>query len=78
MRSLRRGTRSRSRHGRRPGSGGLSVYYLAKTLQAVGMVNLMVALYAGITLEHGMSIEYALLAAGTLLFLLGRHLEHRG
>ncbi len=54
------------------------MYYLAKTLQAIGMVNLMVALYAGITMEHGMSIEYALLAAGTLLFLLGRHLEPRG
>lgn len=66
------------RRGRPPGSWGLSVYYLAKTLQAIGMVNLMVALYAGITMEHGMALEYALLAAGTLLFLLGRHLEPRG
>ena len=53
------------------------MYYLAKTLQAIGMVNLMVALYAGFTLEHGMAVEYALLAAGILLFLLGRYLEPR-
>ncbi len=53
------------------------MYYLAKTLQAIGMVNLMVALYAGITMERGMALEYALLAAGTLLFLLGRYLERR-
>jgi hypothetical protein len=53
------------------------VYYLSKTLQAIGMVNLMVALYTGVTMEHGMSIEYALLAAGALLFLLGRYLEPR-
>ena len=53
------------------------MYYLAKTLQAIGMVNLMVALYAGITMEHGMALEYALLAAGILLFLLGRYLEPR-
>lgn len=54
------------------------MYYLAKTLQAIGMVNLMVALYDGLTMEQGMTVEYALLAAGTLLFLLGRHLEPRG
>jgi hypothetical protein len=54
------------------------VYYLAKTLQAIGMVNLMVALYAGIAMEQGMIVEYALLAAGILLFLLGRSLEPRG
>ena len=54
------------------------MYYLAKSLQAIGMVNLMVALYAGVTMEQGMSIEYALLAAGALLFLLGRYLEPRG
>lgn len=53
------------------------MYYLAKTLQAVGMVNLMVALYAGLAMEQGMAMEYALLAAGTLMFLLGRYLEPR-
>lgn len=54
------------------------MFYLAKTLQAIGMVNLMVALYAGITLERGMTIEYVLLGAGVVLFALGRYLEPRG
>jgi hypothetical protein len=53
------------------------MYYVAKTLQAIGMVNLMVALYAGLTMERGMIIEYALLAGGILLFVLGRYLEPR-
>jgi hypothetical protein len=54
------------------------VFYIAKGLQAIGMVNLMVGLYAGVTMEQGMTMEYALLAAGTLLFFLGRYLEPRG
>lgn len=54
------------------------MFYLAKGLQAIGMVNLMVGLYAGITMEKGMAVEYALLGAGTALFLLGRYLEPRG
>jgi hypothetical protein len=28
-------------------------------------------------MEHGMGIEYALLAGGTLVFVLGRYLEPR-
>jgi hypothetical protein len=56
---------------------GLTVFYLAKTLQAIGMVNLMVALYAGIAMERGMAVEYALLAVGTIFFLFGRYLEPR-
>ena len=53
------------------------MFYLAKSLQALGMVNLMVALYAGITLESGMALEYAFLGTGVALFLLGRYLESR-
>ena len=53
------------------------MFYLAKSLQAVGMVNLMVALYAGITMESGMALEYAFLGTGVVLFLLGRYLESR-
>jgi hypothetical protein len=62
----------------RAASGGLTVFYVAKGLQAIGMVNLMVGLYAGLTMERGMTMEYALLGAGTALFLLGRYLEPRG
>jgi hypothetical protein len=53
------------------------VFYLAKSLQAIGMVNLMVALYAGITMEKGTVLEYAFLGIGVALFLLGRYLEPR-
>jgi hypothetical protein len=53
------------------------VFYLAKSLQALGMVNLMVALYAGITMQGGMALEYAFLGTGVASFLLGRYLESR-
>ena len=53
------------------------MFYLAKSLQAVGMVNLMVALYAGISMEKGMALEYAFLGIGVASFLLGRSLESR-
>lgn len=53
------------------------MFYLAKSLQALGMVNLMVALYAGITMQGGMALEYAFLGTGAALFLLGRYLESR-
>jgi hypothetical protein len=53
------------------------VFYVAKAFQAIGMVNLMVALYAGITMERGMALEYAFLGTGVALFLLGRYLEPR-
>jgi hypothetical protein len=56
---------------------GPEVFYLAKSLQAIGMVNLMVALYAGVAMEHGMALEYALLGTGVALFVLGRYLEPR-
>ena len=53
------------------------MFYLAKSLQAIGMVNLMVALYAGISMEKGMGLEYAFLGIGVASFLLGRYLEPR-
>ena len=53
------------------------MFYLAKSLQAIGMVSLMVALYAGISMEKGMALEYAFLGIGVASFLLGRYLEPR-
>lgn len=53
------------------------MFYLAKSLQALGMVNLMVALTFGLTEVHGMAKEYVFLAIGCLMFLLGRLLEKR-
>ena len=53
------------------------MFYLAKSLQAIGMVNLMVALYAGISMERGRALDYAFLGMGVASFLLGRYLEPR-
>lgn len=54
------------------------VYYLGKTLQLIGMVNLLVGLYVGLTEEGGMWPELYLFLIGSLLFLLGLLLEKRG
>jgi hypothetical protein len=53
------------------------MYYLGRGLQVLGMANLVVALFVGITEERGMGPELILLGIGTLLFLLGRLLERR-
>lgn len=54
------------------------MYYLGKALEMLGMTTLMVALFVGITDEHGMGKEYAFLGIGILVFLLGRFLEKQG
>jgi len=54
------------------------LYYLGKALEMLGMTTLMVALFVGITDEHGMGKEYAFLGTGILVFLLGRFLEKQG
>lgn len=48
-----------------------------RTLQLLGMGNLLVGLYVGLTEEGGMGPELTLLALGSVLFLLGRFLERR-
>ncbi|MFQ5989481.1 MAG: hypothetical protein ACE5K9_06165 [Candidatus Methylomirabilales bacterium] len=53
------------------------MYYLGRGLQVFGMGNLMVALYIGVSQEHGMGPEMILLGIGVLAFLLGRLLESR-
>ena len=52
--------------------------YLGKGLQLVGMLNLMVGLYIGLTDEHGMWMELYLLGIGSGVFFIGRLLEGRG
>jgi hypothetical protein len=54
------------------------MYALGRGLQVLGMGNLVVALFVGMTEEHGMGPELVLLGIGALLFLLGRFLERRG
>lgn len=54
------------------------MYYLGRGLQVLGMANLVVAFFIGITEEHGMGPELVLLGIGALLFMLGWMLERRG
>ncbi len=54
------------------------MYYLGKGLEMLGMTSLMVALFVGITDEHGMAKEYLFLGIGIVVFLLGRFLEKQG
>jgi hypothetical protein len=53
------------------------MYVLGRSLQVLGMANLVVALFVGMTDEHGMGPEMLLLGIGALLFLFGRFLERR-
>ncbi len=45
--------------------------YLGKALQLLGMANLMVGLYIGLTDERGMWTELYLLGIGSTIFVLG-------
>lgn len=54
------------------------MYYLGRGLQVFGMANLMVALYVGMSEEHGMGPELLLLGIGVIFFLLGRLIQGRG
>jgi len=47
------------------------VTYLARGLQLLGMVNLMVGLYIGLTDDRGMWMELYLLGVGSAIFCLG-------
>jgi hypothetical protein len=51
--------------------------YLGRGLQVIGMANLVVAFFVGVTEEHGMGPEMVLLAIGAALFMLGRMLERK-
>jgi hypothetical protein len=53
------------------------MYYLGRGLQVLGMANLMVALYVGMSEEHGMGPELLLLGIGAIIFLLGRLIQGR-
>lgn len=56
---------------------GLLSFYLAKLLEALGLLMMPVALYYGVSLEGtgAMVVELKLLFAGVVLFTLGRTLE---
>jgi hypothetical protein len=54
------------------------MYYLGRGLQVLGMANLMVGFYVGMSEEHGMGPELLLLGIGVIFFLLGRLIQRRG
>jgi hypothetical protein len=53
------------------------MFLVGKTLEAVGMVLLLIGLFFGLTEERGMGKEYAYLLVGSATFLAGRFLERR-
>jgi hypothetical protein len=53
------------------------MYYLGRGLQMLGMANLVVALFVGLTEEQGMGPEMLLLGIGAVLFTVGWFLQGR-
>jgi hypothetical protein len=53
------------------------MFYLGRGLQVIGMANLVVAFFVGITEEDGMGPEMILLGIGAALFMVGRMLERK-
>lgn len=54
------------------------LYFVGRAMQVLGMLQLGVALYLGVTLEGGMAEEYKWLGIGAAVFLMGRLLERKG
>jgi len=53
------------------------MYYLGRGLQVLGMANLVVGLFVGLTEENGMGSEMLLLGIGVVLFMVGWLLQRR-
>ena len=53
------------------------MFYVAKTIQALGFADVTYALFVGFTQEHSMGRELTLMMVGAAIFLVGRLLEHR-
>jgi len=53
------------------------VFLFGKTLEALGMVLLLIGLFFGVTEERGVGKEYVYLLVGSATFLIGRLLERR-
>lgn len=53
------------------------MFYVAKLIQAFGFADVSYALFVGLTDEHGMGRELALMLVGAAIFSLGRLLERR-
>jgi hypothetical protein len=53
-------------------------FYLAKTLELVGMTTVGFGLLYGLNHEGGLRVELNLLILGSAIFLVGRFMEGRG
>ena len=51
------------------------MWFLAKVLEAVGCVDVLFALYIGITQPHGMGREFEITGVGILVFAIGYTIE---
>jgi hypothetical protein len=60
-----------------PSTAALAVFFVAKALQAIGVVDVGVGLYLGMTAERGLWRELELTVVGLAIFYLGRLLERR-
>ena len=53
------------------------MFFLAKVIQALGVADVVYALYVGVTEEHSMGRELYLMLLGFAIFTVGRLLERR-
>ena len=53
------------------------MFYVAKLIEALGVVYVSYALFVGFTAEHSMGPELKLMMIGAAVFLVGRLLERR-
>ena len=53
-------------------------FYLAKTLELVGITTVGFGLVYGLSNEAGLRVELNLLILGSVIFLVGRFMEGRG
>jgi hypothetical protein len=51
------------------------VFFLAKVLEAIGCVDVLFGLYAGISNPHGMGREFEITGVGILVFMVGVAIE---
>ncbi|HSR57139.1 MAG TPA: hypothetical protein VLL57_03070 [Candidatus Binataceae bacterium] len=51
------------------------MFILAKVLEAIGCVDVLFALYIGMTQPHGMGREFQITGIGILVFVLGYLIE---
>ncbi|HLI81317.1 MAG TPA: hypothetical protein VKV03_15120 [Candidatus Binataceae bacterium] len=52
------------------------MFFLAKTLEAIGCVDVLFALWVGISEPHGMGREFEMTGVGILVFVVGVAIEH--